>query len=156
MSEPQRKEFLELLKLLVFSHRHNKNDVYLQNPLVNFAIVREPMYKYSRTAQERYFEYSTFTFLFEWFSASPDAHAFSQQKFAENPDTRYPTRMFQEITQLGSEALKALKRSAAENDLKQPLARCLDKYLTSMKVQWATKKKCGVRTVYQSTGHNDE
>ena len=43
-------EFIELLKLLVFSHRHNKNDVHLQNPVVDFSIVREPMYKYSRSA----------------------------------------------------------------------------------------------------------
>lgn len=43
-------EFLELLKMLVFSHRHNKNDAFLQDPLVDFAVVREPMYKYSRTA----------------------------------------------------------------------------------------------------------
>lgn len=77
MSETLRKEFVELLKLLVFSHRHNKNDVYLQNPLVDFALVREPMYKYSRTAQEKYFEYPTFAFLFMWFSCSPDARHFS-------------------------------------------------------------------------------
>lgn len=43
-------EFLELFKLLVFSHRHNKNDPYLQDPLVSFAVVREPMYKYSKQA----------------------------------------------------------------------------------------------------------
>ena len=43
-------EFLELFKLLVFSHRHNKNDSYLQDPLVSFAVVREPMYKYSKQA----------------------------------------------------------------------------------------------------------
>ena len=43
-------EFLELFKLLVFSHRHNKNDSYLQDPIVSFAVVREPMYKYSKQA----------------------------------------------------------------------------------------------------------
>ena len=40
--------FIELIKLLVFSHRHNKNDDYLKDSLIDFAIVREPMYKYSR------------------------------------------------------------------------------------------------------------
>lgn len=43
-------EFVELLKLLVFSHRHNKNDAYLADPLISFSIVREPMYKYSKHA----------------------------------------------------------------------------------------------------------
>lgn len=30
------KEYLELLKLIVFSHRHNKNDPYLDNLIVDF------------------------------------------------------------------------------------------------------------------------
>ena len=35
-SEEAQFEFMELIKLLVFSHRHNKNDSYLQDPLVSF------------------------------------------------------------------------------------------------------------------------
>lgn len=50
LNDSLKEEFIELFKLLVFSHRHNKNDVFLKNPIVDFAIVREPMYKYSRTA----------------------------------------------------------------------------------------------------------
>ena len=73
-------EFLELFKLLVFSHRHNKNDFYLQDPLVSFEVVREPMYKYSKQAQERFFEHPAFAFLFLWFGSNPDALAFADQK----------------------------------------------------------------------------
>jgi len=50
LSEKAKFEFIELLKLLVFSHRHNKNDEYLKDPLIDFSIIREPMYKYSRHA----------------------------------------------------------------------------------------------------------
>lgn len=50
LSEKAGFEFVELVKLLVFSHRHNKNDEYLKDPLIDFATVREPMYKYSRQA----------------------------------------------------------------------------------------------------------
>lgn len=50
INDTLKEEFLELLKLLVFSHRHNKNDSHLENPVVDFSIVREPMYKYSRSA----------------------------------------------------------------------------------------------------------
>jgi hypothetical protein len=39
---------LEYLKLLVFSHRHNKNDAYLQDTIESFDLVRDPMYKYSK------------------------------------------------------------------------------------------------------------
>lgn len=89
LSDPLKTEFLELLKLLVFSHRHNKNDAFLQNPLVDFSVVREPMYKYSKTAQEKFFEYPTFAFLFVWFASSPDARIFSDSKFSDNSDKRY-------------------------------------------------------------------
>lgn len=61
-------EYLELLKLIVFSHRHNKNDAYLDNLIVDFQVVREPMYKYSKLAQVRFFEYAPFAFLFAWFA----------------------------------------------------------------------------------------
>jgi len=47
-SDEARCEFIELLKLLVLSHRHNRNDAYLQNPMISFDTVREPMYKYSK------------------------------------------------------------------------------------------------------------
>ena len=50
-TEFERIEFLELLKLLVLAHRHNRNDEFLANPRVPFDTVREPMYKYSRGAQ---------------------------------------------------------------------------------------------------------
>jgi len=50
LSEKAKFEFIELIKLLVFSHRHNKNDDYLKDPLIDFSIIREPMYKYSRHA----------------------------------------------------------------------------------------------------------
>ena len=77
-------EFIELMKLLVFAHRHNKNDDYLRDRLIDFKIVRDPMYKYSRTAQEAFFDYSTFAFLFAWFEAKPEAKKFSSEKIAEN------------------------------------------------------------------------
>ena len=46
----QRSAFTEMLKLVVFSHRHNKNDAFLANLAVDFGVVREPMYKYSKVA----------------------------------------------------------------------------------------------------------
>ena len=67
LQEKAKFEFIELLKLLVFSHRHNKNDEYLKDPIIDFSIVREPMYKYSRHAQDKFFDYSTFAFLFAWY-----------------------------------------------------------------------------------------
>ena len=91
-------EFTELMKLLVFAHRHNKNDEFLKDRLIDFDIVREPMYKYSRNAQDKFFDYATFAFLFAWFEANPQARIFSSEKFAENENPDYPKRMTDEIT----------------------------------------------------------
>lgn len=68
--------YLDMLKMLVFCHRHHKNDVYLKNTPVDFSIVREPMYKYSRAAQERFFELPEFAFLFAYFAKSDDSLSF--------------------------------------------------------------------------------
>jgi len=43
-------EFLEKFKLLLFSHRHNKSDAYLADIKDKFDVVRDPMYKYSKTS----------------------------------------------------------------------------------------------------------
>ena len=113
LSEKAKFELIELIKLLVFSHRHNKNDAYLQDPLIDFATVREPMYKYSRHAQDKFFDYGTYAFLFAWFDANPKAQAFSAEKFAENDNSHYPERMTAEIAQLGQEALAKLQATSS-------------------------------------------
>jgi len=62
----------------------------LKNPLIDFKIIRDPMYMYSRNAQNKFFEYSTFAFLFAWFEATPQAKIFAAGKFAENENAQYP------------------------------------------------------------------
>ena len=104
LSEKAKFQLVELVKLLVFSHRHNKTDEYLKDPLIDFSIVREPMYKYSRHAQDKFFDYATYAFLFAWFEANPRARTFAKEKFAENDNSNYPERMESEIRQLGFEA----------------------------------------------------
>ena len=49
-SKSQALQFPDMLKMLVFCHRHSKNDPFLLTTPVDFSIVREPMYKYSKAA----------------------------------------------------------------------------------------------------------
>lgn len=93
----------------MFAHRHNKNDEYLKDRLIDFTTVREPMYKYSRSAQDKFFDYATFAFLFAWFETNPQARKFSTEKFAENDNAGYSERMTDEIAQLGEEAQRKLQ-----------------------------------------------
>lgn len=43
-------EMIELIMMVVFTHRHNKNDKFLMDLMTDFDVVRNPMYKYSRIA----------------------------------------------------------------------------------------------------------
>lgn len=108
MSQKARFEFIELVKLLVLSHRHNKNDDFLKDPLVDFATVRDTMYKYSKQAQDNFFSISTFAFLFAWFAASPQGKAFAEEKFGENSDSRHILRMTNDVALLGQEAAASI------------------------------------------------
>lgn len=67
-TQAQKDNYIELLKMLMFCHRHQKNDAYLANTPVDFSVVREPMYKYSRVAQDRFFKLPEFAFLFAFFA----------------------------------------------------------------------------------------
>ena len=118
--------FIELIKLLVFSNRHNKNDDYLKDPLIDFTTVREPMYKYSRQAQNKFFDFSTYAFLFSWFEARPEARAFSQEKFADNENHKYPERMTSEVHQLGIEAERKLHEATSVTDGHEQYGALLD------------------------------
>ena len=104
-------ELVELIKLLVFAHRHNKNDEYLTDRIIDFTIVREPMYKYSRSAQDKFFDHATFAFLFAWFEANPQARQFTSEKLAENNNPGRSERMTEEISQLGQEAHRKLQET---------------------------------------------
>ena len=53
----------------------------------------------------------TYAFLFGWFAKSPEALEFATEKFLENTDKGYPSRMLAEVKHLGSEALKHLHKS---------------------------------------------
>ena len=111
-SEAARFDFQELVKLLLFSHRHNKNDAYLSNPPVPFSLVRGPMYQYSKQAQEEFLDLPAYSFLFLWFRHSPEALKFAWDNHALNPDPEHPARMAQEIEFLGRDAGERLTKAA--------------------------------------------
>lgn len=72
--------------MLIFSHRHHKTDSYLLNPPVAFAVVRDPMYLYSKTSQDSFFKHPEFSFLFAQFARSERSRSFCLEKFKENSD----------------------------------------------------------------------
>ena len=91
-------EFIEAFKLILFSHRHTKDDKYLaiDNPGPKFDIVRDPMYKYSKTSVEKFLENPIFQFITVFFTQNKEAVKFSESKYRENSDREYPEKMARE------------------------------------------------------------
>jgi hypothetical protein len=63
---------------VVHSHRHNKEETSEiittsaadDQANVDFSLVRDTMYKYSKNAQKRFFKNPALAFLFAWFASS--------------------------------------------------------------------------------------
>ena len=72
-NEKARDELLYYLKLLAFSHEHKKHMSFLEieDPEKEFAIIRDPMYKYSHKAKDTFFRQPTLSFIFLWFATNP-------------------------------------------------------------------------------------
>ena len=118
MKDWQRTEFTGMLSLVVLSHRHNKEEsIHKSNTKkgeLDFSLVRDTMYKYSKKAQERFFKNPFLAFLFIGFSASEEGLTYINQKFEEKGQD-YLIRMQAEMAELRVEAQRTLK-SAVKND----------------------------------------
>ena len=82
MSAQFQAEFITMLMVVVHSHRHNKDDAFISEVNIDFSLVRDTMYKYSKKAQERFFSYPIFAFLYAWFATSKEGMNFTVEKFS--------------------------------------------------------------------------
>jgi hypothetical protein len=76
-------EFLEYMKLLLFSHRKNKNDPYLKHPIKCFDLVRDIQMSYTKHADAEFLSVSAFSFLILQFCLSHKGRLFFIQKVEE-------------------------------------------------------------------------
>jgi hypothetical protein len=74
-----------MLSLVVLSHRHNKEESFnkcnAKKGELDFSLVRDTMYKYSKKAQDRFFKNSFLAFLFIGFASSQEGIIFINEKF---------------------------------------------------------------------------
>ena len=50
LSNQNQQEFITMLMVVVHSHRHNKDDPFISEVNIDFSLVRDTMYKYSKKA----------------------------------------------------------------------------------------------------------
>ena len=79
--------------------------------MVDFTLVRDTMYKYSKHAQRRFFESPALAFLFAWFALSGDGMRFIETKYHGKGED-YLDRIMGEIALLRDQALQMLSQHA--------------------------------------------
>ena len=120
LNSDNQKEFIRMLMAVVHSHRHNKDDA-VENKVntnneqssdeIDFTLVRDTMYKYSKIAQRRFFANAALAFLFAWFSFSSEGHDFIRTKY-QGKGEDYLERIHAEMSELRQEALQSLGEQA--------------------------------------------
>ena len=118
------KEFIRMLMAVVHSHRHNKedgatsiadnkensngNNEYSGDSMgIDYSVVRDTMYKYSKQAQRRFFSNPALAFLFAWFAVSSEGLEFIRTKYHDKGE-EYLERIYSEMSELKEQALENL------------------------------------------------
>jgi len=102
-------DFIEGVTMVVNSHRHKKGEEFVQRSRLDYGIVRDTMYKYSKQVQARFMNVKEFAFLFVWFADSENGRIFMREKFREKEE-EYVERMEWELAELREEAAKTINR----------------------------------------------
>lgn len=66
--------------MILFSHRYTKNDLFLLQEPIEFDIIRDVMYKYSKKAQDKYFAHPVECFMFAAFALSEEGQIYLRNK----------------------------------------------------------------------------
>ena len=112
--------------VFVFAHRHNKDDRFLKETEddlakdedlhLDFSIVRDVMYHYSKKAQERFFTFPHESFFMAMFATSQSGKDFIKQK-PDSPEKT--TRLFKDINELKHQAIEGLKSNANDDQARK-------------------------------------
>mmetsp|Transcript_1108 Transcript_1108/g.1113 ORF Transcript_1108/g.1113 Transcript_1108/m.1113 type:complete len:170 (+) Transcript_1108:1159-1668(+) len=103
-------EFQNSLILLVMSHQYAKEEsISSMISSLDFSIIRDPMYKYSKKTEDRFFDHSPLAYLFWWFSSRAQAQQFVMQslKAKKGNDNQFNAERVQEEIQRMREELSS-------------------------------------------------
>lgn len=75
---------IQSMMAFVYAHRHNKDDLFLvqtrQENYLDFTVLRDCMYHYSKKAQDRFFKHAIETYFFAKFAQSKGGKKFINDK----------------------------------------------------------------------------
>lgn len=119
LSDQERLKMVQSMMAFTFAHRHEKDDLFIaqtkQEGSIDFTIVRDVMYKYSKKSKETFFSGVFETFYFLKFASSK---AFEEQLLKKNdvtPEKR--TRLMKENQNLVAAGMLAINEMSKDNEL---------------------------------------
>lgn len=112
LSENQKKSIILRVMMILFSHRHTKRDTFIEQAqqeatqsgckelTIDFSVIRDVMYKYSKKAEEKYFQCETESFMFAAFALSDEGVNFLKEKPDNCKDQEKLNRILRDLTSL--------------------------------------------------------
>ena len=115
-----RDEIVIKMLILLFSHRHNKGDLFIteledQKMDLDFSIQRDIMYKYSKISHDNFFKSPIDMYFLIKFADSDDCISFIEKEAVESEIEGKGTRVKNEITNLKTQAIHQLNKMRDEN-----------------------------------------
>jgi len=115
--------------LIVFAHRHNKNDVFIaetkvdleersgtdNNLHLDFSIMRDVMYQYSKKAQQNFFSHPIESFFLAKFAVSHQGLTFLTHKPDKSLNKEKTKKMFESLRVLKEQAMHTLVNCRPED-----------------------------------------
>ena len=108
-------KLINCMMSFVYAHRHNKDDKFLvqSKECIDFTILRDCMYHYSKKAQDRFFGCPTETYFFAKFASSSNAQNFIKSK--NNMSSENIRRLLGYIKDLYQVSIESLKRMQGDD-----------------------------------------
>ena len=115
-----RDEIVIKMLILLFSHRHNKGDLFIteledQKMDLDFSIQRDIMYKYSKISHDNFFKSPIDMYFLIKLADSDDCISFIEKEAVESEIEGKGTRVKNEITNLKTQAIHQLNKMRDEN-----------------------------------------
>jgi len=104
----------------VYAHRHNKDDKFIletkQAGFIDFSIVRDVMYKYSKKAQDRFFEQPIEAYFFAKFAQLGREFIQNKEKTMTKDCDFKLSKLMKNTDSLQQQAIASLKKASSEKN----------------------------------------
>lgn len=123
--EAEQMDIVNSMLMIVFSHRYCKDDVFIKDSIrsdgeyMDFSIIRDVMYKYSKKAQDRFFSYPIEAFFFSAFALSEDGIKYLESKPSIFGDEHKLERLMTDLLDLKNQAVESLRTISKSTVAKQ-------------------------------------